>query len=87
MDVPSGAPDLNASVKLANNPDNQTYGWLVDPSGQAQAFQSNGIVTDQGGQLFYTNSLGTSLHVVGAGGRAVDPHHHLRPHGVGTGPQ
>jgi len=31
---------------------------LIDPSGQAQAFQSNGIVTVKGGQLFYTNSLG-----------------------------
>jgi hypothetical protein len=64
LDVPSGAPELNASVKLANNPNNQTYAWLIDPSGQAQAFQSNGIVTVQSGQLFYTNSLGTSLHVI-----------------------
>jgi hypothetical protein len=64
VDLPSGAPELNASVELANNPDNQTYAWLVDPSGQAQAFQSNGIVTDQSGQLSYTNSLGTNLHVI-----------------------
>jgi hypothetical protein len=64
LDVPTGAPALNASVALADNPDNQTYAWLIDPSGQAQAFQSNGIVTAQGGQLFYTNSLGTSLHVL-----------------------
>jgi len=64
VDVPSGQPALNASIELADNPNNQTYGWLVDPSGQAQASQSNGIVTLQGGQLYYTNSLGTSLHVV-----------------------
>ncbi|HEY7946716.1 MAG TPA: S8 family serine peptidase [Acidimicrobiales bacterium] len=64
LDLPAGAPELNASVKLANNPNNETYAWLIDPSGQAQAFQSNGIVTVQSGQLFYTNSLGTSLHVI-----------------------
>jgi hypothetical protein len=64
VDVPSGAPELNASVMLGNNPDNQTYAWLIDPAGQAQASQSNGIVTEQGGALSYTNSLGTSLHVV-----------------------
>jgi len=58
LDLPAGEPELNASVKLANNPNNQTYAWLIDPSGQAQAFQSNGIVTVKGGQLFYTNSLG-----------------------------
>ena len=64
LDLPSGAPELNASVALANNPGNQTYAWLIDPSGQAQAFQSNGIVTDQSGSLAYTNSLGLSLHVL-----------------------
>ncbi len=64
LDLPAGEPELNASVKLANNPNNQTYAWLIDPSGQAQAFQSNGIVTVKGGQLFYTNSLGTSLHMI-----------------------
>jgi hypothetical protein len=64
VDVPSGQPELNASVKLADNPNNQTYAWLIDPSGQAQAFQSNGIVTVLSGQLAYTNSLGTSLHVI-----------------------
>jgi hypothetical protein len=64
LDVPSGAPEINASIKLADNPNNQTYAWLIDPSGQAQAFQSNGIVTEKSGQFSYTNGLGTSLHVV-----------------------
>jgi hypothetical protein len=64
LNLPSGEPELNASVKLANNPANQTYAWLVDPTGQAQAFQSNGIVTDQSGSLAYTNSLGLSLHAL-----------------------
>jgi len=65
LDLPAGAPELNAYVTLANNPDNQTYAWLIDPSGQAQAFQSNGIVTqDSQGNLSYTNTLGTNLHVI-----------------------
>jgi hypothetical protein len=64
LNLPSGEPELNASVKLATNPDNQTYAWLVDPTGQAQAFQSNGIVTDQAGSLEYTNSLGLSMHAL-----------------------
>jgi peptidase inhibitor I9 len=65
VDVPSGAPEFNASVTLADNPDNQLYVWLVDPSGQAQAFQSNGLVTeDSSGNLSYTNSLGANAHVL-----------------------
>ena len=35
-------PDSTPRSTLADNPNNQTYAWLVDPSGQAQAFQSNG---------------------------------------------
>jgi Subtilase family/Peptidase inhibitor I9 len=64
LDVKAGEPELNASIKLANNPNNQTYAFLVDPYGQAQAFQSNGIVTYEDGQLAYFNDLGTSLHVL-----------------------
>jgi hypothetical protein len=65
LDVPPAQPALNAYVTLASNPNNQTYAWLIDPSGQAQAFQSNGIVTqDSSGNLSYTNTLGTNVHVV-----------------------
>ena len=65
VDLPSGSPEFNASVTLADNPDNQMYVWLVDPSGQAQAFQSNGLVTeDSSGNLSYTNSLGANAHVL-----------------------
>jgi hypothetical protein len=65
VNVPAGQPALNAYVTLANEADNQTYAWLVDPSGEAQAFQSNGIVTeDSSGDLSYTNTLGTNVHVV-----------------------
>jgi hypothetical protein len=65
VDVPAGKPALNASVKLFNNKNNQTYAWLIDPHGQAQAFQSNGLITqDDSGNLHYKNVLGTSLHVI-----------------------
>ena len=65
VDVRPGAPALNAYVTLADNPNNQTFAWLVDPSGQAQAFQSNGVITaDSNGDLSYTNTLGTNLHVI-----------------------
>jgi hypothetical protein len=65
LDVPAGQPALNASVSLASNPNNQTYAWLIDPTGQAQAFQSNGLVTeDSSGNLSYTNTLGTNVHVI-----------------------
>jgi len=65
VDVAGGAHALNASLKLADNPGNQSYVWLIDPSGQAQAFQSNGIVTqDSSGNLSYTNSLGANAHVI-----------------------
>lgn len=65
LDVPAGRPALNASVTLADNPNNQMYVWLIDPAGQAQAFQSNGLVTaDENGNLSYTNSLGANVHVI-----------------------
>ena len=65
LDVPAGKPDLNAYVTLAADRNNQTYAWLIDPSGQAQAFQSNGVVTqDNSGTLTYSNTLGTNVHVI-----------------------
>ena len=38
FDVPPGRPELNASVTLADNPNNVFDAWLVSPSGEAQAF-------------------------------------------------
>jgi hypothetical protein len=63
--VPAGAPALNGSVTLGDNPNNQLYVWLVDPSGQAQAFQSNALITqDSGGNLSLTPTLGANVHVI-----------------------
>jgi hypothetical protein len=65
VNVAAGQPELNAAVTLANNPDNQTYAWLIDPSGNAEAFASNGLVTtDKAGNVTYTNTLGSNLHVL-----------------------
>ena len=64
VDVPTDAPALNAYVTLADNPDNQVNAWLIDPSGQAEAYQSNELVTVNNGQLEGQNTLGTNLHVV-----------------------
>jgi hypothetical protein len=71
LDIPAGRPAFNASVTLADNPNNQLFVWLIDPAGQAQAFQSNGLVTaDKAGNLSYTNTLGANVHVLNpAGGR------------------
>ena len=50
---------------MADNPNNQTYVWLIDPSGQAQAFQSNGLITRTAAATStVTNTLGANVHVV-----------------------
>ncbi len=65
LDVAPRTPELNASVTLANNPNNQTFAWLIDPSGQAQAYQSNTLVTeDSSGAFAGSSTLGTNLHVL-----------------------
>jgi hypothetical protein len=71
VDVPARARALNASLTLADNPDNQTYIWLIDPTGQAQAFQSNDLVTmESAGHLTATSTLAANAHVLApAGGR------------------
>ncbi len=65
VDLPAGLPELNATVTLADNPNNQMYAWLVDPAGNAEAFTSNILVsTDQSGNVEFTNTLGANLHVL-----------------------
>jgi hypothetical protein len=65
VNLPAGAPALNASVNLGDNPANQTSAWLIDPSGQAEAYQSNVLVTvDTNGNIQAENTLGTNLHVI-----------------------
>ena len=36
LDVPAGAPELNANITLANDPNDEFYDELVSPSGNAR---------------------------------------------------
>ena len=40
VDVPAGRPELNATVTLADNPNNEMYAWLVDPAGNAEPLRA-----------------------------------------------
>jgi hypothetical protein len=59
INVRGRQPELNATVTLADNPNNVFDAWLINPDGQAQAFAENTIpISDPP-----TNVLGTQLHV------------------------
>ena len=63
INLPAGQPALNATVTLADNPNNEFDAWLVDPAGQAEAFSSNNeLVTGSGGPTAVP-TLGAQLHV------------------------
>ena len=65
LNVLPGARELNGSITLGDNPLNSLFVWLIDPSGQAQAFQSNTLISqDTLGQLSGTPTLGTNVHVL-----------------------
>jgi hypothetical protein len=64
LDVPAGAPELNASVKLANDPNDEFYDELVSPTGDAVAFGSNTNVVTVNGELEEAGHLGSQLHVL-----------------------
>jgi hypothetical protein len=57
LKVPAGQPELNATVKLADNPNNPFTAFLISPSGEALATASNTF--PNGAQ-----ELGTQLHVI-----------------------
>lgn len=66
VDVPANTPELNATVTLASNPNNQFFGQLVAPSGNALATSSNNVLTTIGGGStpVAANTLGSQLHVL-----------------------
>jgi hypothetical protein len=64
INVPGGEPELNASVTLANNPNNSLLAFLVSPSGEAEAYTSNGELTESSAGINVTNELGGQLHVL-----------------------
>ncbi len=53
FNVPAGQPALQVGVALANDPDSQVLGYLVDPNGQTIGYSTN-FTTDKGG-----NPIGT----------------------------
>ena len=60
INIPAGRPELNATITLADNPNNVFDAWLISPSGQAQAFAENTVPISNPA----TNELGTQLHVL-----------------------
>lgn len=65
LDVPRGEPALTASIALSDDPGDQFFAYLVDPAGQVQASQSNGVLGPTGtGTFAYANSLGAALRVL-----------------------
>lgn len=67
INVPSGQPELNASVRLADNPNNSFMAWLIDPQGQAVAYTSNVELLLGSGGLTGTNELAGELHALNPG--------------------
>ena len=62
LNLPAGHPELNASVALADNPNNPFTAFLIGPSGEALAEASNELPSSTAPG--YTNQLGTQLHVL-----------------------
>ena len=55
---------MNASVTLANNPNNSLLAFLVSPSGEAEAYTTNGELIEDSSGISVTSELGGQLHVL-----------------------
>jgi Subtilase family/Peptidase inhibitor I9 len=62
LNVPARARVLNASIVLANNPNNPFTAFLINPSGSAQAQAANELFDSGSGTV--TNTMGAQLHVL-----------------------
>lgn len=62
LDVPSGRPELNATVTLADNPNNPFTMWLVSPNGNAVGQGANELPSST--PPGYTNELGAQVHAL-----------------------
>jgi subtilisin family serine protease len=63
LDVGANQPELNASVELADNPNNPFTAFLVGPNGEAQAVAANAL-PNGGANGGITNEMGAQLHVL-----------------------
>jgi hypothetical protein len=76
LDVPAGAPEVDANIALANNSGYPFSAWLVDPSGIAEGYTTNVSLADPYGATedptfgpepatgAATDTLGAQLHVL-----------------------
>ncbi len=62
FDVPAGKPELNASITLADNPNNPFTVFLVNPSGEAVGQGANELPSSTAPG--YTNQLGAQVHAL-----------------------
>ncbi len=62
LDVPPGRAELNATVTLANNPNNPFTMWLVSPNGNAVGQGANELPSST--PPGYTNELGAQVHAL-----------------------
>jgi hypothetical protein len=59
----AGAPELNATVTLADNPDNPFGAYLIDPSGQMEGYATN-MVPSSSDPSAQSNVIGAQVHVL-----------------------
>jgi hypothetical protein len=62
FDVPGGKPELNASITLADNPNNPFTMFLIDPAGEAVGQGANELPSSTAPG--YTNQLGAQVHAL-----------------------
>ena len=67
VNLAAGEPELNATVTLAGNPNNQFYAFLIDPAGEAEAFSANDELVTNASGLSAVNTQGAQLHVFSPG--------------------
>ncbi len=60
LDVPAGRPELNAAIKLADNPNNPFSAFLISPAGEPVAFAANELSSGTS----FTDVMGAELHVL-----------------------
>ncbi len=64
FDVPAGARDIDASVALANDPEDEVIGFLVDPDGQTVGYSTNVTLLPVSGSLTLSSTRFVDLYHV-----------------------
>ncbi len=68
FNVPSGQPDVSASVNLTNDADRQVNAYLVDPQGEIAGFGSNYLLTEltSSGETDWSTGLHMDVYAANA---------------------